>query len=766
MKKQTSGIKKLSNGKLHAVRYIHKPVLDAKELVEQGIYRVKPGISSDLTWKEYASKTIRNEPVGKKPLMWDDNFIHQHLTKEQADEIITLSDSTFKQLMKLNGYTSREIHKDKSIGTEYVESDDLDSLIEIIKETFDKSYKIAYEYVMKEELPNGIDLYPFEPRKGQDTLFINPIVDYLKLNDLVSAQSHGGTGKTKMSYVVSQLVCETILNKSWKVLAFSDNIANTVQLASEFSLFYKGQTGKRLMDIYLIGSADKTDYKVLEAWANVIQMANSTKVEQALKDSYKSKRPSAFFVVNKSAETFLQLADKSNVDFKNWFTILDEIQQYSTETDQVKIVDSSDCAVVNPKYQHLFGKKLSLSATHICRPDNVTDLRAVFNDDIDKFGKPIVDIDELTARALGWICEKQGLIIPLPTTPEFLESVKEKRPFQMSIRGEKFNIHPPQFAAIDTLINYILPMGSTHPLILTTFIKDIELISNLLKHFQSVGMIESDYEIIEGYAKGGNSSVNRFNKAKKAIMIATRWVMVGQDTYKCDCTLPLYNPKSMSSSRQFSMRGDRKYGDKVSLLAFAAMDNQLEDSNWFKIMENISNGKIPNIISEADFKSIIAKPGVIGSHLNPKGGNNVGNVTIVKANNHDPKIFEDWEELSKHIALKTFTDNNGDSLFSTIFRNFQMKELEKVNSLEELIKEKPNYYDWLCRTKDDIELDILFRTYGDYASLPNTIKKWKSIASLFINPSYEKDMVLSQKLKYIIQKNGYTHTQTKKLLYA
>jgi len=720
MKKQTSGIKKLSNGKLHAVRYIHKPSLDAKELVELGIHRVKPGISSDLTWKEYASKTIRNEPVGKKPLMWDDNFLHQHLTKEQADEIITLSDSTFKQLMKLNGYTSREIHKDKSIGTEYVESDNLDSLIEVIKETFDKSYKIAYEYVMKEQLPNGIDLYPFEPRKGQDTLFINPIVEYLKLNDLVSAQSHGGTGKTKMSYVVSQLVCETILNKTWKVLAFSDNIANTVQLASEFSLFYKGQSGKRLMDIYLIGSADKTDYKILESWANVFQIANVTKVKKALKDTYKSNRPSAFFVVNKSAEKFLQLADSSNVDFKNWFTILDEIQQYSTENDQVKIVDSSDCAVVNSKYQHLFGKKLSLSATHICRPDNVTDLRAVFNDDVDKFGKRIVDIDELSARGLGWICEKEGLIIPLPTTPEFLESVKEKRPFQTTIAGEKFDIHPPHFAAFDTLVNYILPIGKTHPLILTTFIKDIELISKLLKYFQSIGKIDSQYEIIEGYAKGGNASVNRFNKAKKAIMIATRWVMVGQDTYKCDCTLPLYNPKSMASSRQFSMRGDRKYEDKVSLLAFSAMDDQLEDSNWFKIMENISNGKIPNIISEADFKTIIAKPGVIGSYLNPKGGNNVGNVTIVKANNHDPKVFEEWEKLGKHIALRKYTDGDGNSLFGKIFERYNLeKDCKQYDSLEKLIK-NDSLLQRRLNKRDGLYVDeLLNNLFTDYKNLPN-----------------------------------------------
>jgi hypothetical protein len=36
---------------------------------------------------------------------------------------------------------------------------------------------------MKEELPNGIDLYPFEPRKGQDTLFINPLVEWFNKNN-------------------------------------------------------------------------------------------------------------------------------------------------------------------------------------------------------------------------------------------------------------------------------------------------------------------------------------------------------------------------------------------------------------------------------------------------------------------------------------------------------------------------------------------------------------------------------------------------------
>lgn len=677
-----SGIKVLDNGMLHAVRYIFEEGLSIKELEEEGIVRLKSGISSN-TLKGYKTETIRTDSTGKKFLLWDDSFIDQNLTLDIAAEIISLMDKSFKQIMVNEGFHSRSLHNDRTIGTEFYESDDRDSLIEIIERNWDRAYRIAYEFVTKTELSGGIEVLPFEPRPNQDTLFINPLVEYFKTGDKATAQSHGGTGKTKMSFRTSEIVCKEILNTTWKTLMFSDNIANTVQLTAEFAKFYKGQTGKRIMDIYLIGSASPKDYKLLEAWANVFPVSNTEKVVKALQDSHTSKRPSAFFVVNKSAEKFLKLAEKAGVDFKNWFTALDEIQQYANETDQPKVVTSSECAVVNPRFENLFGKKLGLSATHIVRdPELCNDPSAVFNDDEDKFGPRIVDIDEITARSLGWISEKQGVIIPLPATPEFLQSVEEKRPLQVTIEDESITIHPQYFVAVEGLVKYILPQNKTHILLLSTYIKDIQLLANLFRILQEKGKIDSDYEIIEGYSKCGNSCVNQFNKAKKAIMIATRWIGVGQDTYKCDCTFPLYNPSSKSFARQFSMRGDRVYEDKVSLLAFVAIETNLQDSIWYEALENISNGEIPNIVSESEFRQLVDRE-VVGSNRNPNDGSNVGNITVVRSTNNDPIVFEKWETLSNHISAWSYTDSHGNSRFSDIVSfliKYTLEECEKITS--------------------------------------------------------------------------------------
>ena len=673
--KRTSGLK-LINGRLHAVRYIFEDGLTIKELEEAGIVRLKSGISSRETPKQYRTETIRTDSTGKNFVDWDDNFLDQNLSFEQAADIIPKMDSVFKQLMINQGYHSRTIHNNNTIGTEFYEDEDKDSLIEIIQRNWDEAYRIAYEFVTKTELPDGIEILPFEPKTNQDTLFIDPLVDYFKTGYKATAQSHGGTGKTKMSFRVSEIVCKDVLKKPWKTLMFSDTRANTVQLAAEFAKFYKGQTGKRLLNIYLIGSVNKKDVKVLESWVNVHPISNTSQVSKALIDSFKSKNPCAFFVVNKSADKFLTLASNIGVNFKNWFTALDEIQQYANESDQPKIVTSSECAVVNPKFDNLFGRKLGLSATHIMRDSEIcSDLSAVFNDDIEKFGPRVVDIDELTARKLGWISDKQGMIIPLPTFPEFIQSIEEKRPLELTVKDESVTIAPQFYVAVEALIKYILPQNKTHVLLLTPFIKNIDQLAKLFRIFQDRGLIDKEYEIIEGYAKCGNSCVNQFNKAKKSIMIATRWIGVGQDTYKCDCTFPLYNPSSSAFRKQFSMRGDRWGENKTTLLTFVAMEDTLQDNGWFECLENISNGSIPNIISEAEF-SETSTLDVIGPVRNPNDGTNIGNVTLIRSTNNDPILFSKWEELTNHVTAQTYTDNFGNSRFSEIF-NLRSKYTEE-----------------------------------------------------------------------------------------
>lgn len=659
----TSGLKQLENGRLHSVWYVH----DQSIKLSNGNVRLKSGISSRLTPREYTSETIRNEGVGKQYVRWNDNFLHQNLSFEEAAYVITLMDNVFKQMMITNGYNARNLYNDKSIGTEYYEASDYDSLVEVIENTWNEAYKIAYEYVTRTELPNSIWIEEFKPRTGQDTLFMNPLVEYFKTNDLATASAPGGSGKTKISYAISQEVCKFMKNP-WKVLTFSDNIANTVQLTTEFANFYKGQLGKRNLNIFIVGSVSTSDYRALQAWANVISASNDQKIEEMLMRCYSSKQDCAIFVVNKSANKFLQTANKMEVDFKNFFTIMDEIQQYASESDQPKSVNSSECAVVNPIFRHLFGKKLGVSATHICR-GRETSREACYNDDIEKFGKRVVNIDEIKARNLGWICEKECMIIPIPNEDRFMQSLEEKRPFELTIGQNIHRVYVPQYIAIDSLRKYILPQNKSHILILSAFVKDVETISAALKDMQEAGLIDSEYEIIEGYAKCGASCVNRFNRASKAIMIATRWIGVGQDTYKCDCVLPLYNPGNEWYSRQVSMRGDRIYGDnKVSLLAFVELESKLEDNIWYRACTNIANGHVPNILSEAEFQQLLNNT-AIGSRINPRDGETVNassNVTLIRPRNYDPILFAKWEDLTNSIATRTFIDEHGNSRFSEI----------------------------------------------------------------------------------------------------
>ncbi len=679
-KSRVSGLKILSDGTFHAARYIwHRPGEVPKS-----------GIASEGTFNQYNSHTIRTESKSKIWDMWDDNFLHQDLDFCQAAEVIKKMDSVFKQIMKSEGYQSREIRNTKSIGTEFYEIDgmdynnveDMDSIIDIIKSTWKIAYKIAYEFVTKTELdPKEWIGEEFEPRDGQELLFIDPAFEFFKVNNKGTVESHGGTGKTKMSFRVAQLICKYVLKNGFKLLVISDSINNTVQQAVEFSKFYRGQTGKRLTKSYIIGSPSPDNFNILESWSTVVSKTNPN-LKNIIIDAVNSKEDCAFFVVNHSAEGFLKVAEKAKVNFKKFFTVLDEIQMYCTESDQATMIDSEKCAAL--RYDHLFGKKFGLSATHIERNEELCDdHNAVFNNDLEKFGPKFAKIDEIKARELGWICDKQVLIADIPETEAFIKSMKENKPLSLTYNGKTINIDPRYFVAVEALLSMAIPLGKTHTILLTPFIKHIKALGALFNYFKEEGIIDPDFEIIEGYARCGASCVNRFNRASKVIMIATRWVATGQDTYNCDCLIPLYKPDSESFKRQFNMRADRWKDGRSSLLIIVDFESNLTDNEWFHIAQNIANGEIPNIVSDAQIREFeemdentidlsVGHNQTSDRHIDG-GGLLVSaphsNVTLrVRrgARNRNPILQGSWLEIATMVATRTLTDKYGNSQFSKI----------------------------------------------------------------------------------------------------
>lgn len=683
------GLKMLDSGKLHAVRYIWEEGLEIVQLKEKNIYRVKSGIAREDNSKQYLKSFLRGDSTGKQMVWWDDNYISQNLSYEQAADIITKMDNIFQKIMINEGFHSRTIHKDNSLGTEMYENDNKEELIEFIQRTWNTAHRIAYEYVLKKELPNSIFIEEFTPRNQQPEKIINPVFEYMIEGDKCTIDIPGGSGKSKCSFYISQIVCSKILKSPWKVLAISPNVSNTIQLCNEFSKFYKGQTGKRLMDLYVIGTANKSDYRLLESWANVYSVS-SDKLPLIMEKAYESNRDCAFFVVNKSASEFLFLANELGINFKKFFTIVDEIHEYSNENGSPTMVNTLKCAAINPKNDHLFNKKLGLSATHINRPEHIVDISAVFNNDLDKFGPCVSIVTEIEARLFGWICEKQGVMIPIPTEEFFVDALATNSILEVELYGtiKQFNIVT--FVGVEgiRLLSY-----NNKILVLVSRKIDVSRIIEVLRIHQQNGGIDKDFELIEGFAECGNICVNNFNKAKRAIMVATRWVGVGNDTYTCDCTLPLYNPESRAFARQFGMRGDRKDGDKVTTFALITPEENLEDNRFFEYLQMISNGEPVNIVSE--------------SRLREEGRRVIGgrsNITLIRPERPTPPtIFAKWEEIAKHIALQDYIDEKtGETLFSRIVYGFLIDQPEKIKELAKDFSNAQQMIDFIGENQNDI----------------------------------------------------------------
>ena len=128
------------------------------------------------------------------------------------------------------------------------------------------------------------------------------------------------------------------------------------------------------------------------------------------------------------------------------------------------------CAVVAPHYQHLFRKKLGMSATFVLRPQDMLDRDAVFNDDFEKFGRRPVDIDRTKAINLGWTPDQEVGIVPLPVEPEWRQSIEEKRSGMFNLGGTTLEMSPTHYVAIEGTRKHAIKIyKKTHILILASF---------------------------------------------------------------------------------------------------------------------------------------------------------------------------------------------------------------------------------------------------------------------------------------------------------
>ena len=799
----TSNAAIIKNGKLYGVFYLYgdyvinglnnsKSNYTKKQNQIDKFAKGGRGTNEDIN-SYYKSRVQTGSLSGNKDWMvWKDIFSEiikdKSLTLDEANQIMLITDRILKRELINEGLRAKDKDSRRGFGTEIYIYQNREQFKQEFEDILYKCVRAAYTYVTHKHLKGWKPLDTFKWRPNQKEKMYQPCYDALIDNDVITASIHQGSGKTNLALKLGWDICKNILKSEYKVLGFGNTRANTIQQAYAFTQFVEKQTGKKHFKTYLIGSFSDDELPIIDGCMEIISKSDIPKLNSVYRDCINNPESCGIFITFDSAYGALDQALKTKVNFKKFFTIKDEVQDLCAESDQVKLETLPYCAIVNPKYRSLFGKTINLTGTPVDRANSKDKngnqcliKEAVFNDDVEKFGIRAVTIGEIEARKYGFICDTECLIASMPATEEWLKSIKERRPIVLEdfdINNIPIEIQAELIAGLRA-VELALESGKTHILMLVGLLKCIESTNgtgliDVLQKLADSNPLYKDVTLIGAKASRLQSDVNKFNKAKKSIMVATRCIATGQDTYMCDTLIPCYEPKSGKQRAQSGGRKDRKpYSGKISWFILPVIQGYDKDSLWYPYIEEMSNGQNLKILSTADLIALNNQSPVGGVTKHPTGGISIGaNVGLIQTKapkgpkNHNPIYFDKHKVLFGAIAIKKFTDDDGNSLFSEIIRNFQMKELEKVNSLESLIKDKPKYYDWLCRTKDDIELDGLFKMYKDYFSLPNTIKNWKKKALSFKTPSAEFEKVLSQKLKYIIQIKNYTPEQTKKLLYG
>jgi hypothetical protein len=739
----------------------------------------------------YNSRIATGSLTGNKDwIIWTDIFTEiikdKSLTLDEANQIMLITDKILKRELINESLRAKDKYPSRGFKNEIYVYQNRAEFKQELEDILFKCVRAAYTYVTHKTLKGWKPLDTHSWRPNQEEKMYQPCYDALIDNDVITAAIHQGSGKTPLSLKLSEDVCKNILKSEWKVLGFANTQSNVIQQAYAFTQFVEKQTGKKHFKTYIIGAFKEDQFPIIDGCMEIVSKSDTSKLESVYRDCINNPETCGIFITFDSSDGALDKALNMKVDFKKFFTIKDEVQDLCAESDQVKLETLPYCAIVNPKYRNLFGKVINLTGTPVDRVNSkdkngnqCSINEAVFNDDVEKFGIRAVTIGEIEARKYGFICDTECLIASMPATEEWLKSIKERRPIVMEdfdINNIPIEIQAELIAGLRA-VEVALEAGKTHILMLVGLLKCIESpngtgLIDVMQKLAELNPLYKDVTLIGAKASRLQSDVSKFNKANKSIMVATRCIATGQDTYMCDTLIPCYEPKSGKQRAQSGGRKDRKpYMGKISWFILPVIQGYDKDSLWYPYIEEMSNGQNLKILSTADLIALNNQSPVGGVTKHPAGGISIGaNVGLIQTKapkgpkNHNPIYFDKHKVLFDAIAIKKFTDDDGNSRFSEIIRNFNLKTIESVNSLEELININEPFYNKLYRDYDTFELDNMFQSYSDYTSLPTTLYKLQ----LFASKQSKKNIspiVVNQRLEFIIKKmklKGKTDSQIKK----
>jgi hypothetical protein len=520
--------------------------------VETNFFNLKSGITSSSVNDAMSQAVITRGKEFVQVALWEDKkYIPQGTTLSESNMIVLKMDEFFKDTMIEKGYNLRKNLNTKDIGTEFYSLPKNEWKKILIKE-WDEAFSYSLMFLNKKANEKTDTI----KKRGSQSDVLLKMGEDLKKSNKIFNNIVGGYGKTLLQYFNFEWdICKEIKIK----IFYSPNISLSKQMAVKHAQYDDGTYREGLVKRIVISSDLK--YIKKQRDFNIDNISASNKTLQHTLELYMSNQDEVhFYIVNKSAKPFRKMWNKVKTKLKYNKKTIGFIDEMDVMTGHIS--NESLDAIVNPITDYV----VSFTATLSNRENKDKNKSVIYNDDKKYFGNLSVMISPHQAVNEGVNCPYGFKIVEVTDSHPLFDLINNNEIIDTIFKDTTKLIRGNMVRSIVTLIKSIKEDKKTHIMFITSLVTDCEKFYSIIEFLINEKLIPKKYESFLAL-NGDESSLQKYDDSKYAIVVGSPWLTRGMDTLNTDALIFGYDCKSTRRGGQASLRAVRVgYEGKESII--------------------------------------------------------------------------------------------------------------------------------------------------------------------------------------------------------
>ena len=520
--------------------------------VETNFFNLKSGITSSSVNDAMIQAVITRGKEFVQVALWEDKkYIPQGTTLSESNMIVLKMDEFFKDTMIEKGYNLRKNLNTKDIGTEFYSLPKNEWKKILIKE-WDEAFSYSLMFLNKKANEKTDTI----KKRGSQSDVLLKMGEDLKKSNKIFNNIVGGYGKTLLQYFNFEWdICKEIKIK----IFYSPNISLSKQMAVKHAQYDDGTYREGLVKRIVISSDLK--YIKKQRDFNIDNISASNKTLQHTLELYMSNQDEVhFYIVNKSAKPFRKMWNKVKTKLKYNKKTIGFIDEMDVMTGHIS--NESLDAIFNPITDYV----VSFTATLSNRENKDKNKSVIYNDDKKYFGNLSVMVSPHQAVNEGVNCPYGFKIVEVTDSHPLFDLINNNEIIDTIFKDTTKLIRGNMVRSIVTLIKSIKEDKKTHIMFITSLVTDCEKFYSIIEFLINEKLIPKKYESFLAL-NGDESSLQKYDDSKYAIVVGSPWLTRGMDTLNTDALIFGYDCKSTRRGGQASLRAVRVgYEGKESII--------------------------------------------------------------------------------------------------------------------------------------------------------------------------------------------------------